>query len=307
MQGSIVQLGTRLALVTATLGLLLFAGAGCGASHNGCIALGQASCAKQSQCSAYLAVVAASDIAYCEQAVADDCEQSTATPDVAYGDASAAGCAQALAALSCDDFFTGNLPAVCRPPGTRAAAAACGDDYQCQSLYCQRQDGQCGVCAPLAQLGQACTGACDVGLQCANSVCQQFRKVGEMCDSNISCLPSLACVKSVCAPPMVGQACGAADECSGLQSQYCSAATLSCTAFSFTVSKMGESCGATATQAYLCGPGLFCKAPTGANFGVCNALPLAGSPCGGADGQGCASPSMCVSGTCKNFDRASCK
>jgi hypothetical protein len=306
-------------LLIAALGGLFAAAAGCGASHDGCMALAKANCDKQSQCSSYLKAVVASDMNYCVTQYANACAQSTSTADVTYGDASAAACAQAYATLSCDDFFTGNLPAVCVPPGNRADGAACGDDFQCAAnSYCRRAAaGQCGTCTPLPTMNQACTGPCQGALQCVcaagqtscqTGTCQPYRKIGEMCDGNFSCLPSLACVKGQCATPMIGQACtSGGSECSALEAQYCDMNSMTCMAVPFMIVATGDPCGVSATNVYLCGVGLYCKTPNGANFGVCAALPAAGSACGGNDGMTCASPATCVNGTCTNFDPGSCK
>jgi hypothetical protein len=318
MQWSFAQYGTRVALLTAALSGLVGAGFGCGASHDGCMALAKANCDKQTQCSSYLAAVVASDMNYCLTQFTNGCAQSTSAADVTYGDASAAACAQAYGSLSCDDFFTGNLPAVCTPGGNRADGAACGNDYQCAAAsYCNRMSGQCGTCAPLPTLNQACTGPCAGALQCVcaagqtsctTGTCQPFRKLGEMCDDNFGCLPSLACAKGLCATPMIGQACtSGGSECSSLQAQYCDQTSMTCLAVPFMITMTGDPCGASATNLYLCGVGLFCKTPTGADFGVCQPLPAAGTACGGNDGMTCASPATCVSGTCQNFDPNTCK
>jgi hypothetical protein len=317
MDWSIARYGTRLALLTAALGGLIGASAGCGASHDGCMALAQAACDKQSQCSTFLAAFVTANQQECLRFTSSSCIQTTGATDVAYGDGAAAACAAAYASISCDDYFTGNLPAACQPPGNRPDNAACGDDFQCQSLFCARQAGQCGMCTPVPTMGQPCTGVCDGALQCscpagqttcAQGICVPFRKAGEMCDSNFYCLPSLNCsTAGTCVAPMVGQACTVQGQCNQIQSQYCDGNSNSCQTLPFMISQLGDPCGAGTTEVYFCGAGMYCKTPVGANFGVCAALPAVGSPCGGSDGQSCLSPAECINGTCATFDPSTCK
>lgn len=302
----------RLFLMLGACLSLVVAGLGCGSKNEGCEELGKAICTKRIECSAFAAKVDGPNFEVCKTLVAADCELSTKVPDGQWTQDAARACAQNYPALSCDDALTGNIPMLCRPPGNRPVGAACGDGFQCQSLLCNRTSSTaCGTCVALPKLGEACTSACDFGSQCSRGVCSPYRALGEACDADFECLPSLSCMTGLCKAPMLGGACGAEWECSFDALQYCDSGTLSCQPFPIAFSKIGESCGNGSDQIVLCPRDAYCRTMGSQAFGICTALPVEGQACA-ITGSGvnvrqlCRSPYTCINGSCAIFDRGSC-
>src|SRR5262245_41713149 len=72
-------------------------------------------------------------------------------------------------------------------PDLRQAGVACAFDSQCASHQCSAdvENGGCGVCLDVQQLGQPCDGplqGCSTSAVCEDGVCQSTKKVaGEPC------------------------------------------------------------------------------------------------------------------------------
>ena len=108
--------------------------------------------------------------------------------------------AKALPGLSCDDLLTHKTPMTCRAPaGQLAVGAACGDNAQCASSYCNLAgNGQCGSCGGP---GEACCagGSCgSPSLACGGHVCQACGAAGQVCCDSDACAPGLTCHMAVC-------------------------------------------------------------------------------------------------------------
>jgi hypothetical protein len=307
---------TFLLLLTCT-GLLLAAAAGCG-SNQGCEDYASTLCNRQIACSAQLAAYDGSAPATCQSIYAQTCQLSTQSPDSNWTQAAAEACSQALMNVTCDEILGGPFPSACQPAGNRAIGAACGDAFQCQSLYCNiAMAGQCGVCAAQSQSGGPCATAndCTSGLQCSQNLCAPYRNQGEACDANFGCEPTLACSNGMCQAAMLGQTCsGSYDYCDINALQVCDSSTVTCQALNYTVAAIGAACGSDgSTGTYTdCVPNAYCKGLGTQSFGVCTALPATGQACAiepttsGSVYQLCLPPSTCITGTCQTFNGSSC-
>jgi hypothetical protein len=151
------------------------------------------------------------------------------------------------AAVACVVAFRTNQPCNALPEsdtgcgslgwGLLGSGAVCGSDLACApGLYCLRitPSSGCGVCTPLAALGDPCgplayNAPCGSG-SCDGATCQTVVGIGMMCAPQATlCQAGLVCPSGVCAAPGgPGVICLFDDDCQdGL---FCSPATGTCTA-----------------------------------------------------------------------------
>lgn len=307
----------RIVSVLLTGVIFLATAPGCG-TNAGCLDYAQTVCARQMECSAFLAKYDGANLGACQTMLLRSCELSTKAPDSNFSQEAASACAQRLAQASCEVILSGPRPSECRPPGLRPLAASCADGFQCQSLFCARSALECGTCQPLPKAGEVCTtyGVCDTGLLCSGQgTCAPPRGVGEVCDADFGCQTTLACSEGICQVPTLGQSCaGRADTCNADALQVCEPGTQTCQLANYSVASVGESCGVDLLHGiYIdCPIDAYCQTMGSPSFGICTLLPKEGEACALVGGSGvvyglCLPPFSCIAGSCQIFDRASCK
>lgn len=296
-------------LLAFCIGVLSSTASGCG-SNQGCEEFATAYCTKQIGCSNFWSTVYAASFEQCRSTRTARCQLDSKSPDTGWTQTVAQACARGINDQSCDDFLSGALANECRNPGKRTMGAPCGDRWQCDSLQCVSSTAasQCGACAVLPKEGESCAALklCDNGLQCIADVCIPLRGAGETCGTTGRCKPTLSCMVGLCQAPMLGAACNAQSDCSFHQIQYCDGSTLSCEKYPLFVVGINEACGISFDSETICTTDAYCRTSSSAAFGVCNKLPTEGQPCATSDNL-CAAPYSCIGGTCKIFDRSTCK
>ncbi len=274
-----------------------------------CAALGKAVCAKIQSCSPLIYESNYADTADCEAREALRCssvfeaEGSNSTPS------DTKGCADAFGSTTCDDLFSGNLPAACEPtPGTLANGAPCGREVQCASTQCVTKGELCGVCAEPIQAGGACTAGeeCERGLACINSACTALGTEGSSCTA-APCTSTLACVNGMCVKPVAaGAACmkmNGVDNCDKLQGLYCNAMNV-CQQVKLVAA--GQPCGFLNMEIVGCASNGFCRVPMGMMSGTCIAPAADGAACDQMQGPKCLPGALCVNNVCALNDTTTC-
>ncbi len=277
---------------------------------------GKALCAKIDACTPFLIEVGYGTVATCASRVSATLLSALQANGTGWTPSSLEACVQAIPNVACDDALGNNLPTVCQPVGMLATGAACGDNAQCSSSYCNLgSGGKCGTCAAkLGSAGTACyrDGDCAIGTICEGSdvtaspevqgTCMTLAASGATCDDKHPCSKTLACNSGTCSQPAAAAATCSQNgtdvfgSCNELAGAYCSKATNGvCT--TIPVATTGQPCGlingvlTTCSASGTCvktgtAPGA-CVAP-GADFGNCDAT----------NGPGCQSPAQCIAGVC---------
>ncbi len=151
-------------------------------------------------------------------------------------------CATAVAAQSCSDFFTEDVPLpACAPPrGYIEDGGTCIASEQCYSAYCRiAGNSLCGVCRRRAMAGENCAGTeCVAGFNCVGSVCVSRGTAGAGCNASdkpcgagTSCVGATMTTEGACQRFLttVGAACDTADmrtlpQCDSRVGLYCKVA-----------------------------------------------------------------------------------
>ncbi|MCC6667424.1 MAG: hypothetical protein IT375_26990 [Polyangiaceae bacterium] len=185
----------------------------------------------------------------------------------------------------------------CTPPaGTLTNGTACFGHLQCAGGYCKGHQNGCGVCAPRAGVGQACTEGsdCQVGLACSQSKCATPLGLGASCStSSAPCAYGTHCKSGKCAAwAGAGQPCGGAlGACDPRFSLTCNAGT--CAKLSY--AKTGGACS---------GPLAICYDESVCSGGTCVSQIDDGSTCNPT--LGCKAFSSCRGGACTRDDPGYC-
>jgi hypothetical protein len=265
-------------------------------------------CDALEMCASFMVRVLYGDKATCVSRVALGCAGDQSVPGTTRTVADVVACGQAVVTASCTDLFASRYPEACRvKPGERVNGTACGSDWQCQSTYC-RKTGQCGVCAPKADLGGACTvdGGCLAGMLCANSRCVTPGGAGASCNDNQPCRNDLYCPSAtagMCAAKVdaAGPCADSASACDLAKGVACNPFTMVCDRVG--VAKGGEGCGLINGGLTIC-VGLN---PCRGLVGVCASPAADGTACGAAaDGLNCVPPAQCDMGICRLPSAQSC-
>lgn len=303
----------------------------CSGSSGGSVSTMQAAsdiadafCVKINGCSPFFIQVAFGDLATCEARESALFTEALGANGTGWTPSAVEACAQSVHGSSCDEALGHNLPAACHPPaGQLASGAACGDNAQCKSGYCNLgAGGKCGTCA--AGLGGAnatcyrdddcaygtvCVGASVTAPTEVSGHCTALGSSGATCDDTHPCLKTLACKGGTCgAPDAAGAACTRTatnffGSCNELAGDYCSKATGgACTQIALAAT--GGACGAVNGGLTSCSASgkcpmtgsMSCVAPA-ADFANCNL----------ASGQGCMAPADCIGGICTRPSPGTCR
>lgn len=190
----------------------------------------KAICASLAKCPGGL--MAFADAKDCETMMADKTDAGDLSPmmeavkagKVKYDGAKAVECLKALAA-TCGAFKMAKLPTGCAGvfSGTLEDGKACTEAAFCKSNRCDKSaDPDCGKCAPILKLGDACneSGDCLGDLVCVQGKCSSPTpgKAGAPCDGSDQCEPALFCQqdgdKGACAPRLdAGAECNSGSDC----------------------------------------------------------------------------------------------
>lgn len=278
-------------------------------AEEACAAYSKAACEKLNSCAPLFITVNYGDIAACEARIGLSCPQSINAEGSNTTPAAWKECADSAASVSCDDVFGRNIPEACRPePGTFADGAACGNDAQCQSAHCNKDNDVCGVCAQPVAAGGACNddNDCDYALSCAQGKCVARVDLGETCDKATPCKATLACSGGKCAEPAgAGAACDPVDQnCDTLAGLGCNKMSI-CQKVKFAAA--GETCGNDGTDFIVCTGGSACKVAMAGGTGTCAAPAADGAACDKVNGPNCLAGATCVNGLCTLSDPAACK
>jgi hypothetical protein len=177
-----------------------------------CQDMATAACRTLDGCSDFLVQLLYGSVESCEVTFSSQCTISLGAMGTGWTGDGMEACANAWATVECSavDVRLNKVPFVCQPPpGMLAAGAACGDDSQCQTQYCQKDCvQQCGVCATRSDSnlcwqdddcgnGRVCR---TPGLLCAGT-CVTPGGAGMTCDLLHPCASVLACKYGMCSLP----------------------------------------------------------------------------------------------------------
>ena len=271
--------------------------------------IAKAFCTKVNTCSPVGIQVAFGDLAACESRETALFTEALGASGTGWTPSAVETCAQAVDGSSCDDALDHNLPSACHAPaGQLASGAACGDNAQCSSGYCNLgAGGKCGTCAAgLGAAGAVCyrDDDCVFGAKCVGAdvtaspavqgKCTAPGATGAACSTKQPCAATLACKSGTCGTPDAAGASCMTNSCGGLAGEYCSMPTGG-TCTKYLLASTGQPCAlvngtytacSAAGTCPMTGTAKTCVAPA-ADFANCNA----------ANGPGCTSPAQCIGGT----------
>lgn len=273
-----------------------------------CADFAQAVCNQLATCTPFALKEAFGDTQTCAQRSAIPCPATLAAGGTKMTPSDLEACVPVLKGQTCDEALDNPQPPECNIPGTLGAGAACGNDWQCSTGFCQIVAGTlCGTCATRASAGQhapdggaACVvdDDCAAKLVCAaNGTCVSPGAVGATCSGTQPCLRTLTCISSKCATPLAaGAACSAATDCDGSQGLYCDTAnTKKCVQAG--TAAVGQPCGVVGGTLVACTGSALCANIDMQGQGTCHEPAADGAPCGTLAGIGCSLPASCVDDT----------
>jgi hypothetical protein len=279
-----------------------------------CPALIKAYCAKAQACYPFAWQIAWPDAATCETRINLTCPQLAQVMGTRVTGSDLQACAAKLTNLSCEDYFALSSPiqACGFPSGTLTDGSACGEDVQCQSLYCKKDAGlDCGKCTVASKSGGVCTTSsdCEKGLACVGAAgarqCTAYLQLGASCSTasnSVPCISTLACRNGTCATPAkLGESCSTtAQDCDKLSGLSCPVAG-KCVAPA--TAQLGGTCGQQGSTYILCTGGTSCDSATK----KCVAPSADGGSCVPSGTPGCQAPAKCATSVCKIPDPSLCK
>jgi hypothetical protein len=262
-----------------------------------CNDLAKITCDKLTTCLPFVLKATYGDSKTCLEREGLLCATSVAVPGSTINAAAEGGCAAALTAQTCDDYYNGTPTAACDFKGAGAAGGPCVSGRQCQTGNCVAIAGQtCGACAAYLPSGAPCnrSASCTPGLQCVTSpsgtgLCTALAKAGGPCAADDNCSFGLLCAAGKCVAALaVNAACNAMDDlCGAEQGLFCDPTSSKCVAAK--TPNAGEVCDRT-TQ---CTASAACAAMAPmATTGTCVAPPKEGAMCNQT--LGCLPPAGCA-------------
>ena len=265
-------------------------------------------CTRLQTCNAFSFSTLYKDMAQCQARTKIVCELGAPLGGTSQSATNIMACGTALSTETCPAFLSGYnfAPAACRMPGTLAAGAACADDHQCASSYCQlTARSSCGKCVAKVSLGATCVvdEDCTFGATCfgqgTGRKCATPATAGGTCNgTDKPCQQGLFCGSGKCsAAQTVGSACtlGSAT-CDSTTGLYCDAKTQKCVATK--LAQVGQACGFLNNTKVQCAGGSSCFASGQAR--QCIAAAADGAPCGlgsTSSGPGCLAEARCTTGS----------
>jgi hypothetical protein len=267
-------------------------------------------CTRLQACNPFSFSTTYKDMAQCQARTQLVCDLNAPLAGSSQSAANLTACATALSTAACPNFLSGYnfAPAACRMAGTLAAGAACAEDHQCASSYCQlTARTSCGKCAAKVAAGAACVvdEDCAFGTTCfgqgVTRKCVTPAASGGACNTtDTPCLQGLFCIAGKCS---AGQAAGSActlgtATCDSTKGLYCDAKTQKCIATQ--VAQVGQPCGFLNNVKVQCAGGSGCFAVGQAR--QCVAAAADNATCGlgsTSSGPGCLAEARCTTGaTC---------
>ncbi|HTQ48387.1 MAG TPA: hypothetical protein VMI75_36775 [Polyangiaceae bacterium] len=261
-------------------------------------------CSQLSKCTPFAFQTTYGDMTTCTTRAAIPCPNALAASGTKTTPSDLEQCVAAINAETCDEALDNPQPSACSIPGTVAAGAACGSDWQCTTGFCQLTAGTlCGTCATRAMPGQ--TGpdggpVCLVDAQCAaTSICAGGKCAtpgmsGATCSNTAPCLRTLACIGGTCKTPLAaGATCAAATDCDGSKGLYCDSKTKTCTQTG--TAAVGGMCGVVNGVLVACTGAAACANISMQGEGTCHQAATDGAPCG--TGVSCQAPAVCIKST----------
>jgi hypothetical protein len=251
-------------------------------------------CARLEACTPFALTVAYGDVGTCTTRSALLCTTALGAGGTLVTPTQMEGCAQAVAAETCDESMDNAQPSACAVPGSLADGTACGSHAQCQSGYCKLSAGTlCGKCTPHAGAGAQCTvdPDCQATLVCNSGTCIAPAQSGAACSATQPCLRTLTCIGGKCATPLAaGTACSAATDCDASKGVYCNTQTKKCEQTQ--ISAAGQPCGIVNASLAACSGGASCAGIKNGQ-GTCHPPAADGAPCG--PDIYCVAPAVCTS------------
>lgn len=191
-------------------------------------------------------------------------------PGVARSADDVIACANAMAAMSCEEMYAGGRNTACpKIPGTLSDGEDCFSDLQCSSGFCDRV-GDCGSCAPRLGLGDDCEVAnvgcaddqtCDAPTMADPTTCTATAGEGESCSVTVVCWGNLYCRAGTCEQPGAdGDSCDGGDgSCNGLLGLRCTGGTCQ---LAISLADVGEACGIVGSSYVPCRGSSYCDDTT---------------------------------------------
>jgi hypothetical protein len=287
-----------------------------------CDDFAMAFCSQLAKCTPFALTLAYGDMATCQMRAAIPCPSALSASGTKMTPSDLESCVAAVNMETCDEALDNPQPSACSIPGTIAAGAACGSDWQCSTGFCQLTAGSlCGTCATRAMPGQ--TGpdggpVCLVDTQCAaTTVCGGGKCVspgmaGATCGmGSPPCLHTLTCIGGKCATPLaLGAACTMATDCDGSKGLYCDPKTKACVQEqTATATQACNPVNAMAATLVQCSSGAECDNLTAQGMGTCHPPAMDNATCG--PGIPCTAPAVCLKSsagalTCQLPNAGSC-
>lgn len=268
-----------------------------------CADFAQAVCNQLETCTPFALKEAFGDVQTCAQRSAMTCPKVLGASGTKMAPSTLEQCVQVIKGQSCDDALDNPQSPECSVPGTLAAGAACGHDWQCSSGFCEIVAGTlCGACATRASSGQRAPDGgplcvvdddCAAKLLCAAGRCVSPGAAGATCSGTQPCLRTLTCIGGKCATPLsAGATCSAATDCNGSLGLYCDTGTKKCVQAG--TATTGQACGAVSGTLVACTGGALCANVSMQGQGTCHEPAADGAPCGTLAGIGCTLPAACI-------------
>ncbi len=287
-------------------------GGGSGSADTVCTNEATALCTKLNTCFPAFIQLGYGDVATCTARSKLSCLATFSLNGTGFTADTVTACINAETAANCDQVISNVQPAQCDIRGTLANGAACGDNAQCTTGFCNISSGSCGVCAARVTAGGSCTNgsACASGLVCGGGTCKTAGSAGDVCDSSNPCGGGLYCnavnvmSSGTCAALVTtaGGACPTASACSFFDGLDCNA-NMVCSTIPF--AQAGAACGiVTGTTYTFCPGGTYCKITTGMASGTCANDAADGATCDAS--TSCLPNATCTNSLCTLPDPGAC-